>query len=262
MADISDETLMAYVDGDLSADKRARLARQIASDRKLARRLAQFEQTSAKSLAPAFEPVLRAPVPERLLHAVSSSVSSPAPATKSMERWRSGLVSGTSLRIFEGVRALLPKGSSPFAAALALAAAVVLLAGGAVMLARQMPEGDPFRIALETVPSGSSVAFKTADGQRSVAPELSFQSRDGRYCRKYMVTRADQSRLAGVACRDDGGGWRIDFEADGGRAPQGGQHVTAGAAGAAGLDDRIGDMITGAAFGRTEEDELLKEGWK
>ena len=41
-----------------------------------------------------------------------------------------------------------------------------------------------------------------------------------------------------------------------------GQHVTAGASGAAGLDDRIMEIIKGDAFDRAREDELLRKGWK
>ncbi len=145
------------------------------------------------------------------------------------------------------------------AAAFALAGAVVIAGYGTRMMALQVPEPDPFRITLETAQSGTSIRFTDRDGQRFITPALSFQDRDGRFCRKYDVDRADRTRLSGVACRSADGNWKIEFETETGRAPTSREYVTVGATG---LDDRIMDMIKGNSFDRKIENEFLKKGWK
>lgn len=258
MSDVSDEMLMAYADGVLDATARALVDERLIDDAELARRLELFERTSSRSLAPAFDPLMRAPVPDRLLRAAGGE---PAGLLLRAKQQR-GFFAEMFGRLFEGIRAVLPQGMPPLGAALALAGTVLVVAYGARTLTIQVPEPDSFRIVLETVQSGTSVRFKARDGERVIVPVLSFQRQDGRYCRSYEVTRADQTRLSGVACRDDGGNWQIDFEADAGHAPAPGRHVTAGASGAAGLDDRIMETIKGDAFDRAQEDQLLRKGWK
>src|SRR5512141_409211 len=71
----SDETLMAYADGELDAATRAAIEQEIAADPDIARRVAQH-QLLAKKIGAAFEPVLREAVPDRLNEAVAACTGS------------------------------------------------------------------------------------------------------------------------------------------------------------------------------------------
>jgi anti-sigma factor RsiW len=64
----SDETLIAYLDGELDAGLRSEIEALIESDAELRDRAAALA-ASAEALRAAFEPVLHEPVPERLLAA-------------------------------------------------------------------------------------------------------------------------------------------------------------------------------------------------
>ena len=64
----SDETLIAYLDGELDADARSEVESWLEADAELRDRVAALA-ASAEALRAAFEPVLHEPVPERLLAA-------------------------------------------------------------------------------------------------------------------------------------------------------------------------------------------------
>ena len=64
----SDETLIAYLDGELDADSRSEVESWLEADAALRDRVAALA-ASAEALRAAFEPVLHEPVPERLLAA-------------------------------------------------------------------------------------------------------------------------------------------------------------------------------------------------
>jgi anti-sigma factor RsiW len=64
----SDETLIAYLDGELSADSRSEVESWLETDAELRDQVAALA-ASAEALRAVFEPVLHEPVPERLLAA-------------------------------------------------------------------------------------------------------------------------------------------------------------------------------------------------
>src|SRR5579863_7541902 len=64
----SDETLIAYLDGELDADSRSEVESWLETDAELRDQVAALA-ASAEALRAVFEPVLHEPVPERLLAA-------------------------------------------------------------------------------------------------------------------------------------------------------------------------------------------------
>lgn len=257
MAEVSDEILMFYADGVLPPIEQARLEKLIAKDPGLACRLEAFHRTSAKALSPLFSRVNDAPVPERLLRAAMDiACAAEGSGQKPPPRAAMGFLEA----LIESVRGLLPQGTSPLAAAFVALGAVIVAGYGARTISQTVPDPQPFRIALETAQSGTKISYKTPDGERVVTPVMTFQDASGRYCRKYTLVRVSSgSQVAGIACRDEFGQWKIDYEVDSGRALRDGEHVTAGAGD---LDDRIMEMIKGDALGRPDEDAVLKKGWK
>jgi len=68
--------------------------------------------------------------------------------------------------------------------------------------------------ALETTPSGKSVAWRNPDtgNNGTVTPVRTYQSQNGQYCREYQqnITVGGQAHQAyGTACRQPDGSWKI-----------------------------------------------------
>ena len=76
---VSDEMLMAYVDGELDGENRAAVERAMAADTEVAARIATHRALRGK-LRAAYGPILEEPVPEQLIDAVRTSTVDPAPA--------------------------------------------------------------------------------------------------------------------------------------------------------------------------------------
>jgi anti-sigma factor RsiW len=122
----SDETLIAYLDGELDGGAAASVARALEDDPRLRERAARLAE-SAALLRAAFDDVLHEPLPERLVAAARGAVARPRLARIANDnRWRAGvaaalvaLVVGVSVGYFAGsdgtavVDAGAGKGPSP-----------------------------------------------------------------------------------------------------------------------------------------------------
>src|SRR5687768_338859 len=88
---IAEETLMAYVDGELDAASVARIEAALADDPDLAAVIAR-ERALRQRLRSAFDPIVDEPVPERLIAAARGETARPqAEGTGSRQRagtWR------------------------------------------------------------------------------------------------------------------------------------------------------------------------------
>lgn len=181
---VTDEMLMAYVDGELSPQDVALVDAAVAADEALAARLARHRRL-AGAVAGAFAEVALEPVPDRLADAVSGGgkvVSLDAVrqsrARPSPGQW--GLVAaGIAAGVVVGVS--LPRGPAP-------------LVGGDMRARGQLAS------ALD-----SQLASRPEKGDL-VRVGLTFRARDSRYCRTFTVTKGDGP--AGLACHD-GDGWTV-----------------------------------------------------
>lgn len=183
-----DPMLMAYADGQLDAGAAARVEAAMAADPALAEAVARHRALSA-TLRQAYAPVLAEPVPPALLAAARGPAVASLDAARAARtpRWRT------------------PALGWAMAAALALGLAVGLFAGrpapGPLDLAA--PGGvlaaGPLAEALETQLS--------AESTEAVAISLSFRDPDGTWCRGFRL--GGDAPLAGLACRDGQGRWRV-----------------------------------------------------
>ena len=201
MTKLDEETLMAYVDGELDPRRAAEVEALLAEDAE-ARATVQMFRDSAALVRGAFDPILREPVPERLLAAVN------APATGKVRDIRSAR-RGTPSRF-------LPQTTWARAAAVAL----LVGAGAGYLTAQWQPAGlDPtarlavsdalLNEALETTGSGVAFARRDADTglAREILPLLTFRDANQRYCREFESTlKAPEGQQVsyGVACRERG----------------------------------------------------------
>ena len=188
---VSDQELMAYVDGELDAARLESLRLEIAASADLSRRVAE-QRALRDRLHRAFDPALHEPVPARLTEqTVRARVVEFGLSTRrrpSRAAWLSGLAlaAGTVLGIALGPALLQLARESPEI----VASGADVAAGGALAdtlsqrLASEQSASDPIRLG------------------------VSFVAKSGEYCRTFISQHGDVA-LAGMACRQ-GATWRID----------------------------------------------------
>ena len=101
-----------------------------------------------------------------------------------------------------------------------IAGGVILggLIGGAIGdrmdAADRREAAEAARRAMETAPSGTSVAWQNPDSGNSgtVSPTRTYQTENGQYCREYHSTvtiDGEEHKSYGTACRQPDGAWKI-----------------------------------------------------
>ena len=193
-----DETLMAYVDGEVDDALRARIDAAAAADPALAQRVQQ-QRALREKLSGAFSHVLDEPVPARLEAAARGGavreakaargnvVQFPARAARAPSPpWRAREWTAMAASLLVGVllswRVFTAADSSP------------VVAGKGSLVARgELAQALDTQLASEQ------------QGDERVMIGLTFKSRDGGYCRSFVMRT---TRTAGLACRA-GGEWQI-----------------------------------------------------
>ncbi|NML61160.1 hypothetical protein HHL21_08715 [Massilia sp. RP-1-19] len=241
----SDETLMAYADGELDPATRTAVERAIRSDPTLAAKVRQHTALRSNVFA-AFGPIADEPVPPRLTAAT-----------------RSGKV--IQLNTARAARAEAPQEKRRWSWAewggIAAALMVGVLAGGAGVIGLQdQPQLAATPGGTLLAQGGLAVALSTqlAGAAAQDAPVkigVSFEARDGGYCRTFMMGAA-----AGLACRN-GAEWKVPLMAQ----------AASGAAGAyrqAGSEmppvvlDAIDTRISGQTLDAKAEEAARARGWQ
>ncbi len=179
MVHVPDEIIMGYADGRVSAEEKAWLEGLLAVDPALRNRLQPFLATAPGQLT-AFDAVLAAPIPDRLLETIRATTST---AKKPIAR------QGLMDRLFPGGLSFLP--AAGYAATLLIGVGVgsLLLATAPADDTLVRADRDGFvaagrlQVALDTIPSNSRKLDKEGD----IRPLLSVRDRDGRICRQYEI---------------------------------------------------------------------------
>ena len=238
----SDETVMAYADGELDAATRGAIEAAAATDPELARRIARHRALRQR-LRGAFDPVLAEPLPERLAAAA---------------RGRPGKTRAAVVPLRRGAVA---RWSWPQWGALAASLVAGLLLGPWLMRASE-------RAALVTsdgalLAHGSlarALSEQLASDQPVTAPVqigVSFRSHSGAYCRTFALR--EKAALAGLACHETGG-WRV--EALAASEPQeGGGYRTAASALPPVIAATLDALIAGEPLDARAEAAARTSGW-
>lgn len=188
----SDETLMAYADGELDLVARAEIEAAMARDPEVARAVERHRLMAAQ-VRSAYEGVLVEPVPARLASLVSPAVAAPVAGIAA----RSG-----DRRITVGPMRL------PAWAALAASVAVGLFIG--ILVAR--PVAAPYEavdgalVARGALDAALTSQLASAPSASGVSIGISFRDRDGDYCRTFHLRR--DASVSGLACRS-GESWHL-----------------------------------------------------
>ena len=259
---LSDETLMAYVDGELDATARAEVEAAMLRNPELAQRVARQKALRGR-VRLAFQRVADEPVPERLLAAARAERGLPPehrglpdesggrPATrrennvvplrrKPQRRW--------SWPEWGAMAACLVIGIIGSQIVVHFSDSTTMFAsrGGAVVA-----EG-----ALLRALSGQLASNQTAKAPVQVG--VSFRSRAGDYCRTFSLRNS--SELAGMACRE-GEDWRVQVLARG-ETVTSGAYRQAGSALPKAVRQAVEETISGDPLDAQGEAEAKSKGWR
>lgn len=240
----SDETLMAYADGELEGAERAAVEQAMREDPAVAAAVARHRALRA-DVAKAFAGILDEPVPARLkkpaapvvqLDAVRAARARPAAPAEPARRWswpQWGAMAATLvLGVLLGRAGLEGAGETP---------AIAALSGGLVA------QGE-LAAALDQQVGGAAMTGPARVG-------VSIRTKDGGYCRGFSYGAS-----AGLACRE-GEQWRIPVLAD--RLPQQeGGYRQAGSALPPAVLDAIDERIEGAPLDAAGEQAARSQGWR
>ena len=253
---ISDETLMAYADGELGAAAREAVESAMREVPQLERRVAAH-RTLRRQLQAAYAGELSEAIPERLLTAARGATSLQGnkivnlrDARAVMERntlrarplptrWRmagtiaASVIAGVGLGFF-----MWGQTQSP----------LVRSAGGALVARGQLAQALSAQLAAEQSPSSA------------VQIGVSFRAKSGDYCRSFALSGAVSP--SGLACRHDGE-WQIQaLTQEPGNAAGESEYRTARSAVSATILKSVEGQIAGEPFDQAREKAARQHGWK
>jgi len=273
VAAIPDEILMAYADGALDKEARARVEAVLFQDADARRRVEIFRFTGA-SLSEPFKPVMEEAVPLRLVNFVLDYAKrKPDPAkrlAKKPSTWISWLTPQNQA------------GGWQFAAA-SVAVLAVGAGAGWVLRGEFVPSPDrqelaalsggqilakgPLQQILEAAPSNREVRVGGwLQDSTVVRVDLTFRNTSGSYCREYQMAVPAAGDFTGLACRTGQGQWTIQVHTGGGGLAGTAQPAPAGRAQGVDpakiLDPVIDRIMAGDALSKTEEEAAIAKGWQ
>ena len=197
--EITDQMLMAYVDGDpeMPPHQRRRIAAALRRSPDLVERMDSFSFTRGP-IQRAFDEVLT--VPERLMAAVDGGPKAAPKRSAGFDlrqllrpgRWGAGMA-------IAAVGAILIAGPAGWFANSATRSGVDMSAGG-------LNATGSLRDALEQAHGGVKVPAGRGVELRATA---TFASVHGSWCRKYLLRFEGNLSSQGLACREGDGNWRV-----------------------------------------------------
>ncbi len=259
MNELTDERLMAYVDGELPPAEASRIQAALENNPAARQRVDIFKE-SAALLSETYDAPINEAVPQQLIDTVMAGSSPARPA---------GIINKIRIAFTAG----FPGGRWVPAYGLAILAALVVGIGTGFFAFRWTSPsggmvffpGSAFSQGLETTPSGRT--FTLADPSVLITPVATFQDQAHRYCRQYEMNhrRNNQTLIFdGIACRTQGGRWQpvVQIQADtpGSRPVETATgYVPAGRTDL--FDDVIGKIMATPPLSPDRESALIQSDW-
>jgi hypothetical protein len=246
---ISDETLMAYADGELDAATRASVEAAMQDDPDIRQRVARH-RALREQMQGAFSGVLSEAVPERLIAAARGQTAAPKSPVVDLSARVAARRKNLAVPLWQ---------PAAIAASLMLGLGLGYLAwhepntlirpgAGAGLLA-----GAALAEALSTQLSDDRSANQTE------MIGLSFRDKSGDYCRTFSLTGAEPS--SGLACRE-GTHWRIKALAQSsGAAPNSGNYRRAASEDSPAVRAAVEASIDGEPLDHAGEIAARRAGW-
>lgn len=242
--ELSDETLNAFLDGELSALEMRIVRDAMASNEQIAQRLDHLAWLNSQVQASAHE-----------LDAIALSPGLEALTAQLKEQAREAKT-GNILDFPKKT----PRSAFSMVWQGAVAASVAAVFGFMVGTATQtgvenqaLPEWAAISRALSDAPSGETLNTET--GTRFEA-RLSFMNTEGDYCRQFYVKPAGRQALQSIACRSLDG-WSLSAA-----LPAGDTNGYQPASEDRSLDKVIDSMLQGELLDAEQEQRLIKQQWK
>jgi len=260
---ISEDKIIAYVDGELAPEERAEVEAAAAAEPEIAAALAQHQALRGR-LEGVHADVLEEPAPAHLEALIRGSGPRPQPVPEPAPKPapKPAEVVDLAARRAQRAKAAVRDSARPWALLAAGFAAGVVITGlfagrpaelfathGHVLVA----EG---RLA-QALDRDLASDPRSASGPVRVG--LSFKARDGGYCRTFSTEA--QAALAGVACRK-GEAWTIRAAVFNPPAPPQGAYRTAASAAPAPVLSAVQDLIDGAPLDAQAEAQARAHGWR
>lgn len=250
--DITDELLVAYVDDELDEAQRAMVRSILETNPTLGRRADEM-RLSRDLLREGFPLRSDAPVPaaidaaaSRLAEACAGPVSHRARASRFQNGRKYAFAAALVLSVTAAAGYLVWR--SGHGSAREPVAALL-----------QIGPGTTLNEVLESAPS-AEVTSVPAEGA-AVRAVLTFQSKDGRFCREFEIL-APAGGSTGIACRDDGV-WRAEVLLSAEAAPVDSNFYTpAGGSDEPAVAEVAERLMQGDPLGAQEEAQLLASGWR
>lgn len=237
----SDETLMAFADGELDNPQRAELEQALAGDADLRQRVADL-RAQRDRIAAAFSSTLDEPVPDRLAALLQPTAPLPALGDLAAARERrrrlptwaqwGGIAASVLLGVLLGMQ--FDRRSAD--------------AGFGLHDGRVVAEGAVAEALSSQLASAPAAAAP-------IALQLSFVDKAGSYCRTFST-----AAVAGLACLQDGR-WTVQTMAAADAARDGAMRQAASALPRAVLD-AVDQRIAGEALDAGRERQARDRGWR
>ena len=237
---ITDETLSAFLDSELSPSEMEAVRERLATDPSITDRLAELAAVDSE-LKSHYGDIDDRPFPESVTRMLAEdNQETPKPTDSnvvSFPWWR-------RLRGHSGK---------------AIAAAVV--AGFAMAQWLTMPTADnavwsEVAATLDSRPSGETYSVNASI---ELTPRLTFRNQSGEWCRQFRLeTHSNGSEQ--IACRTHSGNWEQRVQVETGQAVASDGYRTA--SGGSVLDDQLDRMMATPPIGPEKEHELLERNWR
>ena len=255
MDKISDEIIMAYVDGELDKEQSETVRKALKNNPGLQGKAVLFQDTSSM-LDGIYDAPLNEKAPNRLLDTIKT-FHQETPWEKITALFR---------RIFPA-----PVMQQPLAAALL---AVLIIGSGffsylnipAATTTDDFPsivKSKAFRDGMETIPSGRIITL--AEHKSQMIPVTTFQDTTGNFCRQFELISGSESNPVfsqGIACRIPGGEWKTVAFNTPEHPPRQTAESSYELAGNTELVDNIADQLrSGSIFTARQEAELILHKW-
>jgi hypothetical protein len=241
---ITDEILMAYVDGEVDDATREQIERAIAADASLRAKVEQH-RSLRKQLSAAFDPVLAEPIPDRLTSLIANTQSGRV----------TDLSQARAMRDERKTRLYRQPAWMSLAASVVLGIAIGFFAFNERNPAMLVAQADGL-IASGELEHALTNKIAADSSAARVHIGISYIAKSGEYCRSFAVT---EGAFAGFACRDDAA-WRIRMLAPT-TVSQSGEFRTASSAMPESVLTAITQDMNGKAFDAEEEAAARKKRW-
>ena len=259
---ISDETVSAYADGELSRAQRKQFENQPVTELDLKIRVKKIRRLDAL-LKQAFP--LEDKIPERFLKTISGPAGQIEKAANvipisgrgrkhkaRLGYWKpASLAASVTLMIGAITGSLLLTDNRPVGPALA----------SGIKPGAEFRPGSELHGALEHTLSANSVRLAENGHTVTFEPVLSFKSTNGNYCREFDLHYEFKS-LTGLACRADAASWRLEAAVAGPETGQGNGYQLASGQDSEALNAAVDNLMADAPLSKEEERRLIARQWQ